>query len=105
MREEHSRLLEEYQAKGREETLTWEDLEASVNAGFLDVMEAHWVASQAQIALQIKGTLLNEDVWCELSLRGDSLTLTRSDGEPFSLEEFIAIGEDYWDKFALGRTA
>jgi hypothetical protein len=88
---------------GRMESLGWFDLERRVSAEALDVSDATIALTGYAAALKLGGMLLDKDEWCETVVAGTSITVTRSDGDPFSLEQMMALGESYWEAFANRR--
>lgn len=99
-REERSRLIEDYKGKGREVTVTWKDFEDAFTSDRFDVMDAHLSSGDNQMALRLQGFLREDDEWCVLFLRGQSLNVTRSDSKEFSLQQFMTLGEAYWKRFS-----
>jgi len=99
-KEEQERLVAEYQAKWREESLSWSDLEKAVTAEHKQVIDIADAALATEkdgaVALRIAG-LLNYTAYHELFLRGEKLTISRTDAGELSIEELLKLGEAYWD--------
>lgn len=102
-REEESALVAEYQAKWREESLSWNDFERSITRQgeqVFDISEAILATSPEDgIALRICGQL-NYAVYHEVYLRAAGLEVTRSDGQQIGLDQFQKLGERYWEAFS-----
>ena len=99
-KEEQERLVAEYQAKWREESLSWSDLEKAVTAEHQQVIDIADAALAAEkdgaVALRIGG-LLNYTAYHEIFLRALKLTILRTDAGEVSVEELLKLGAAYWD--------
>ena len=99
-KEEEARLIAEYQAKWREESVSWEDLEKSVTSEHkqvIDISDATLaVAENGSVALRIVG-LFNYTTYHELFLRAERLAIFRSDAGELSVSDLLKLGEAYWD--------
>jgi hypothetical protein len=99
-KEEEARLVAEYQAKWREESVSWEDLEKSVTTEHkqvIDISDATLAAGESgSVALRIVG-LFNYTTYHELFLRAERLTIFRSDAGELSASDLLKLGEAYWD--------
>src|SRR6267143_5733245 len=99
-KEEQERLVAEYQAKWREESANWSDLEKAVTAEHkqvIDIVDAGLATEKdGGVALRING-LLNYTMYHELSLRAEKLTISRTDGGEITIAELLKLGEAYWD--------
>jgi hypothetical protein len=97
--EEEARLIAEYQAKWREESGSWEDLEKAVTTEHkqvLDISDATLaIAQNDTVALRIVG-LFNYTTYHELFLRAERLTIFRSDAGQLSVSDLLKLGEVYW---------
>jgi len=97
---EQERLVAEYQAKWREESLSWSDLEKAVTAEHQQVIDIADAALAAEkdgaVALRIGG-LLNYTAYHEIFLRAQKLTISRTDAGEVTIEELLKLGEAYWD--------
>ena len=105
-REEESRMVEEYQAKWREESIGWLSFEGSLSTDPLQISDAEFARSNGKLALKITGHLDGErfkDLYCSVFLSGNSLSASRSDGRPFTLEQFMEMGFRYWEEFSQRR--
>ncbi len=101
--EESRRLVAEYWAKGREQSLGWNEFEGSLATDPLNVTDATLVCCDDRAALQLTGYQDGEKVYdrfCTVSMRFGGIRVSRSDGTPFSLEQLIVLGHAYWEAFA-----
>jgi hypothetical protein len=94
-REEEARLVSEYRAKGREESIAWREFETTLSLNGFEVGDACLASGEDQITLRIEGTL-GGDHWCNLILRAVSLSVIRTDGTMLSLDQFLDLGRAYW---------
>ncbi len=104
--EQESRLVLEYQAKWREESLSWTDFEEVVTREceqVLDIADATLATLKGSVALRLRGHL-NYTTYHEVFLRAEKLTILGSDGRIFGLREFQELGEAYWEAFSRLRT-
>jgi hypothetical protein len=99
-KEEQERLVAEYQAKWREESLNWSDLEKNMTAEHkqvIDIADATLATEKnGAVALRISG-LLNYTAYHELFLRAEKLTISRTDAGEIAVAELLKLGEAYWD--------
>lgn len=106
-REEESRLVREYQAKWRTESVSWSLMEERIATMTLGIRAARLLHSAERVSLQLGGQ--NDDnpdgyaTWVELELSGRSLSIALTDGTKVALEEALAWGEAHWDAFAGRR--
>jgi hypothetical protein len=98
--EQQERLVAEYQAKWREESLSWSDLEKAVTAEHkqvIDIADATLATEKdGVVALRIIG-LLNYTAYHEIFLRAEKLAISRTDAGEVSIAELLKLGEAYWD--------
>jgi len=98
-KEEQERLVAEYQAKWREESANWSDLERAVTAEHkqvIDIADASLATEKdGGVALRIGG-LLNYTAYHEVFLRAEKLTISRTDAGEVSVAELLKLGEAYW---------
>jgi hypothetical protein len=99
-KEEQERLMAQYQAKWREESLSWSDLEKAMTAEpkqVIDIVDAALATGKdGAVALRISG-LLNYTAYHELFLRAEKLTISRTDAGEITVAELLKLGEAYWD--------
>jgi len=102
-REEEARLVADYQAKWREESVAWSEFEAAVtreNEQVLDISDATVALSpDREIGLRLCGHL-NYATYHEVFIRAAHLRVSGTDGKELTLEEFRTLGQLYWDAFA-----
>lgn len=102
-RGEENQMIKEYQAKWREESASWVEFESGVtreNEQVLDVSDAAIAISQSGVvALKVSGHF-NYATYHELYVRCESLNIFGGDGKQFELEEFLGLGETYWEAFS-----
>jgi hypothetical protein len=104
-REEESRLVLEYQAKWREESLSWTEFEKAITREceqVLDIADAALAMSTDSVALRLRGHL-NYTVYHEVFLRAEKLTISGSNGRTFGPKEFQEFGEAFWEAFSRRR--
>lgn len=100
--EERMRVAGEWVSKWREESMGWQDFESALSTDPLEIKEADLAAGREGIALRIGGHLNGEkydDLWCSVFLRAGAITASRSDGQDFSMGQFINLGEQWWESF------
>lgn len=106
-KEEESRLVAEFQAKWREESVSWEELEKRVTTEHkqvIDISDATLaVADNGSIALRIIG-LFNYTTYHELFLRAERMSIFRSDAGELSVSDLLKLGEAYWDALEKQET-
>ena len=96
-REEQSNLINEYHRKWREESFSWPEFERLTSEG-LEVSNATLAQSSNGVALQL-GLMVANDRYVEAYLRGEGVKFYVGD-KHFKAEEFVRIGEAYWEAFA-----
>lgn len=107
-REQERHLIEEYQAKWREESLGWREFEDSLASDALSVTDAALARADDRVALRLNGHLDGDkfnDQYCSIYIRCGGIRAARSDGQPFSLQQLLDLGHEYWEAFAARRIA
>jgi hypothetical protein len=98
-KEEEARLVAEYQAKWREESVSWAELEKAVTTAHkqvIDISDATLaLAEDGAVALRIVG-LFNYTTYHEIFLRAERVTIFRSDAGELSISDLLKLGEAYW---------
>ena len=105
-REEQCRLIEEYQAKWREESIGWLTFEGSLSTDPLQISEAELTRGSGGVAFKLGGHLDGErfhDLFFSVYRRGSQVSASRSDEQPFSLEQFVEMGRQYWEEVRQRR--
>jgi hypothetical protein len=100
-REEMIRLRAEYNAKARQESISWSSFETDLTDGKLEVeiADASLVCGQkGEIALKL-GLLLDFRNYHELFVRSEGFEIRNACGDRLTLEEFLQFGISYWDAF------
>jgi len=103
--EEQKKLVAEYQSKWRNESMSWSFFEAELSAKKIEAEVSHAILAKwndRKCALKIE-LHINDDTYHEIGLRSEDLKVLRTDGVSFSLEQFIRLGESYWQAFADRR--
>jgi hypothetical protein len=95
-------LIAEYHRKWREESQSWADFERLTSDG-LEVSNATLGRSSDVAALRL-GLLVAGDSYVEAYIRGEGIAFYIGE-RPVTPEEFVAVGEAYWDAFAEKRKA
>jgi hypothetical protein len=101
--EEQEQAAAEWQVRGREESLGWGAFEGAVGQEGFEVSDAGLVSSESGLSLCLQGQVLATEQWCRVRVDGAALSVQRSDGEPFSLDELLAMGDAYWEAFSGRR--
>ncbi len=102
---EQSRLIEEYQAKWREESDSWSSVETRLLSGKdeLDISDADLAIGRDAVALRLV-TESEEKGFQVLTIAAKQLQILRTGDIELSLEAFLRVGEDYWAAFADGES-
>lgn len=98
---EREAAIAAYGEKWRFVSMSWSELEAEFTRGFLDVSDASVAQGDGRVAFRLGG--MRDSDWRELFISAGSLTILRSDGDPFDLEALVALGDAYWEEFARSR--
>jgi len=101
--EQQRKIVAEYQAKWREESVCWTDFESRItreDEQVLDISDAAITASpEGTVALKICGHL-NYATYHEVYLRFEVLKIAGAGGKQVELEEFMRMGEAYWAAYS-----
>jgi hypothetical protein len=101
--EEQRKLVAGYQAKWREESVSWSDFESRItrkDEQVFDISDAALaMAARGPAALKLCGHL-NYATYHEVYLRFETLKIFGSNAKQFDLKEFQQLGEAYWEAFA-----
>jgi hypothetical protein len=101
-RAQQEAAIAEYQRKCREESQSWADLERLISDG-LEVSNATLGRGSDVVALQL-GLLVGGDSYVDAYIRGEGITFYIGEKQ-VTPEEFVALGEAYWEAFASRRKA
>ncbi len=102
-RDEEARAIADYQAKWREESVTWDDFERVTSNGDHEILEASFARGEGVAVRFYCAT--NEGNAHDVVVCGERLSVTGSDGAEIGVEQLIAMGEAYWDAFAARTPA
>jgi hypothetical protein len=97
--EQRENLSAEYYLKWREESFSWTEFEAALATDPLQITDAGFVSKDNQATLRFSGYLNGEkfnDIYCDVFVGGRSLSVSRSDGKDFSVDDLVDLGEEYW---------
>ena len=98
--QEQNLLVEEYQAKGREESVGWNDFVAAFPANVLDIYSAELAYDDSTTTLYIHGALTGDEYdwkFFDIFIRSQKILIQQSNGIILTLDQFIQLGEDYWE--------
>ena len=98
--DQQSMLIAEYHRKWREESQSWNDFERLTRNG-LEVSNATLARGPNVVALQL-GLMVEHDSYAEAYIRGEEIAFYIGERQ-VTLEEFVKIGEAYWEAFAKRR--
>ena len=103
--EEQRRLVRDYRSKWRTESSSWNAFESELASGTIDVEVSDATLAERngrEFALEMI-IKIDDATFHTVNFRMERFTVLRSDGEDFSLDKFLALGEDYWQAFASRR--
>ncbi len=100
-RDDERRIIDEYRAKWREESFSWDDFERAAGSGEHEILEASLVrGDRTSIHLSTCPTVATATNHAhEVFVRAEAMSLVGSDGTDFGIERFLAMGEAYWEAF------
>ena len=82
--------------------MSWSKFEESVGSGEFEVLDSKMAYADSGIALRLLLSM-KEGSTIEVFIRG-LRAFFQVDESKLSLEEFAALGEEYWNKFADGKS-
>ena len=94
------RLIAEYQAKGRQQSLGWTEFETAFPANLLVISNASLAVGAESGTLQLQGMLDGDTfghLYCEVCIAFNGLAIKTSENQELSLDEFDQLGIDYWE--------
>jgi hypothetical protein len=100
-RDEESRLIAAYQAKWREDSMTWDDFEHVVSRAEHQILAASLVRGD-ETTLHLYCSPASDAATShahDVFVRAESISLVGSDGTDFGIDRFIGMGEAYWESF------
>lgn len=92
------RLVDEYWAKWREESESWNSFEATIPNGDIEIRDASLAVGNSN-GVALKMGIMRQSSYHELFLSAESLQLARSDGDALDLSQFLELGKSYWNAF------
>jgi len=98
--EQQQALVAEYQGKWREESLSWADFERLTDKG-LEVSTAALSRGLHCVTLRL-ALFVEGDSYVEAYIRGEVITFSIA-ARHLTPEEFVEMGEAYWEAFANKR--
>jgi hypothetical protein len=99
--QEEETLRGEYFAKCRLQSESWDKFEHDVTSDGDAEFSTGELALDESGAVAVRlGILMGGGHWYEVFVRAESLTVTRSDRQPLSLQQFMQFGNAYWKAFA-----
>jgi hypothetical protein len=99
-RDEERRLVDEYQSKWREESLGWDDFLKIIQdkENNFDISHSEFATKGNEMAFRIEG-MLNGSLYHEIFLKASNLIIKKSDGEIISIDQFLRLGQEFWNDF------
>lgn len=100
-RDEETRLVNEYQSKWREESLGWNDFVEIIQdkENNFDISHSEFATNGNELAFRIEG-MLNDRSYHVIFIKASNLIIKKSNGEIISLDQFLRLGQDFWNDFA-----
>lgn len=98
-RDEQSRLIDEYQAKWRQESVGWESFEQAIirPGSSFECRSADLASGEGVVSLRVEGHL--NGVPYEATACGTPLTAANHLGAATSVAALLRLGETYWHDF------
>jgi hypothetical protein len=95
---ESNRLVAEYRAKWREQSVSWTDFEERIATETkpIVVIDAELARSEGSGVAFRSAVMTKDGDYFEMFLRAAQLSVARSDGEAFDLEALKNLGATYW---------
>lgn len=100
--EQQQAIVAEYQSKWREESLSWGEFERLTNDGF-EVSSATLGQGPDGVALCL-GLLTGGNSYVKAYIRGEEINFSIG-VRHLTPQDFVKVGEAYWEEFAKRRTA
>ena len=86
---------------------TWIEIESRLNGG----SETAWIYEATllvepggKVVLKLLGSI-DDDCYPSMTIRAGSLSIRTSEGSDLAIEQFLKLGEDYWEAFAARSKA
>lgn len=95
---EKESIVAAYQAKGREETVSWDEVErTAATVDDLHILEAE--LDQAEDLTTVSMSCHTSDAWFGIRVTAGVFGIDGTDGFPEGMEAVVALGEGYWKAF------
>jgi hypothetical protein len=101
-REKQQELLADYHSKWREESQPWSDLERLSGEG-LEIKDATLARAANAVALRLGAVLDDDGSYVEAFIRAQAAKFLVGD-RAVSPEQFVSLGEGYWEAFAKRKS-
>lgn len=98
--EQRSQIIDEYNKKGRTESITWSDFETNVIEYSCDILNADLVVNDSSVIFSFMG--LCDDTYYDAKVSAGQISVSYN-GINATIEEFISLGDAYWTAFANRR--
>jgi hypothetical protein len=99
-REHYDQRVQEFRRLWRQETESWTAFEAAVNADpEAEIKDGDIVEQQGSVAVRL-GVQMVSGEWYESFVRAERLTIRNGDSTILTLDDFLALGRAYWERFA-----
>jgi hypothetical protein len=98
--EQQQAIVSDYQRKWREESLSWSAFERLIDDG-LEVSSAILSQGSEGVALRL-GVMAGDNSYVDTFIRGEEITFLAGERQ-LTPQEFVDLGEAYWESFAKGR--
>jgi len=100
--EQQQKIVAEFQSKWREESMSWADFERLTKDG-LELSSAVLGQGTYGVALRL-GLLVGGDSYVDAFVRSERIAFSVGKRQ-LTAQEFVSLGEAYWEEFAQKRTA
>jgi hypothetical protein len=99
--DEQQKLIEEYRAKWRQQSESWDKFERDITSGEEAELTTGALALGADGAVALRlGVQMSDGVWHDTFIRAQRLRILRSDGQGLDIGRFVEMGNAYWEAFA-----
>ena len=97
---EKRRIVQEYQAKWRQYSVDWLQLEQSLHAGKYEIgVSDGALVRNDNVAMRIEGFHNKDDMYHELYIYAETVDIRIGHDRSVTMEEFLGYGQAYWDAF------
>jgi hypothetical protein len=95
-REERNARVAHYQALGREESLSWDQLEKTINDNGLLIADADLLSQPSGVALRLQGHDQGAGLYFVVVIRSLALKVFDGSNRESSLEDLLLRAESHW---------